>query len=59
MNRAARKVDSGGITKVEINKTFVIQNLFPRPIKSSPAPEIFLNYSLDSELWGGGCGTRG
>jgi hypothetical protein len=30
MNCEVGEVDSGGFTEIEIDKTFVIQNLFPR-----------------------------
>ena len=43
--------DSGDLAKAEIDKTFVIQNLFRRVVKSALPQEIFLNYSLDSNLF--------
>ena len=45
-----RRGDSDGRAKIKIDKTFVIQNLFTQPRKSGMPPEIFLNYSLDSNL---------
>jgi hypothetical protein len=50
MNLAVREGDSAAIAKTKIDKTFVIQNLFPRLRKSGTRLEIFLNYSLDSKL---------
>jgi hypothetical protein len=50
MNLMARKDDSKTIARDKIDKAFVIQNLFRRLSKSGRAPEIFLNYSLDTLL---------
>ena len=50
MNLALTTNDSGGVAKAKIDKTFLIQNLFPRPRTLGIAPEIFLNYLLDSNL---------
>ena len=50
MNRAARRVDSAAPARAEIDKPFVIQNLFRKPLQPALAREIFFNYSLDSKL---------
>ena len=50
MNQAVPKRDSKGRSEPEMNKAFVIQNLFPRLRKCLAGGEIFSNNSLDSEL---------
>jgi hypothetical protein len=50
MNRAAATLESGCSQAAEIDKAFVIQNLFQRPLEKALPPEIFLNYSLDTKL---------
>jgi hypothetical protein len=50
MNRATATPESGCPEAAEIDKAFVIQNLFQRLMKLVFPPEIFLNYSLDTKL---------
>jgi hypothetical protein len=42
--------DSSPVTRAEIDKTFVIQNLFQRALKPALLQEIFFNLSLDTNL---------
>jgi hypothetical protein len=48
--RTASTHDSGHCEAAGIDKAFVIQNLFQRRLESVLSSEIFLNYSLDSNL---------